>query len=375
VYPVIYDSKGIVLSLPPIINGNHSKITLNTKNVLIECTATDLTRANTALNILVTAFSEYCSPKYTIEQIEVFYEENSSSKTYPTFDRIPIDVDLAYAKKLSTIDSLTCENIIPLLKRMCLTAKVKDDSLVSVEIPPYRPDILHACDIVEDIIISYGLNNIPMEPPKIGTVGKQLPISKVGTIIRQEFVQAGYNECLTLSLMSKIEAYQMMRMPFNQAEAVLVANPKTVDNEMVRNSLIPGLLKFVFSNKDEQLPIKIFEMGDIVVKSTEEAVGAKNIRMLCLLIADMKSHIEILQGVLEMLMMKMGMKLKHDYAIKLSSNPKYLDGCQVDITLKNDKLGEMGVIHPEILKNFGIILPCTVMELNFEKILSVMMAK
>ena len=44
-YPVILDSNGVVLSLPPIINGDHSKLTLNTKNVFIECTATDLTRA------------------------------------------------------------------------------------------------------------------------------------------------------------------------------------------------------------------------------------------------------------------------------------------------------------------------------------------
>jgi len=46
VYPVILDSNGVVLSLPPIINGDHSKITLNTKNVFIECTATDKHKAH-----------------------------------------------------------------------------------------------------------------------------------------------------------------------------------------------------------------------------------------------------------------------------------------------------------------------------------------
>jgi phenylalanyl-tRNA synthetase beta subunit len=44
VYPVIYDKNGVVLSMPPIINGNHSRITLNTRNVFIECTALDLTK-------------------------------------------------------------------------------------------------------------------------------------------------------------------------------------------------------------------------------------------------------------------------------------------------------------------------------------------
>ena len=44
VYPVIYDSNNVVLSMPPIINGDHSKISVNTKNVFIECTGTDLTK-------------------------------------------------------------------------------------------------------------------------------------------------------------------------------------------------------------------------------------------------------------------------------------------------------------------------------------------
>jgi phenylalanyl-tRNA synthetase beta chain len=56
-YPVIRDSNGVVLSMPPIINGDHSKITLNTKNILIECTATDLQKAKIVLDTIVCMFS------------------------------------------------------------------------------------------------------------------------------------------------------------------------------------------------------------------------------------------------------------------------------------------------------------------------------
>ena len=66
-YPVIYDSKERVLSLPPIINSDHSKIKLSTKNVFIECTATDLTKAKIVLNTVVAMFSGYCSKKFTYE--------------------------------------------------------------------------------------------------------------------------------------------------------------------------------------------------------------------------------------------------------------------------------------------------------------------
>jgi len=63
-YPVIRDSRGVVLSLPPIINGDHSKITLNTKNVFIECTGTDLTKAKIVLNTMLTMFSQHCAEPF-----------------------------------------------------------------------------------------------------------------------------------------------------------------------------------------------------------------------------------------------------------------------------------------------------------------------
>lgn len=72
VYPVITDQKGVVLSLPPIINGNHSKITLKTRNVFIECTATDKHKAQIVLDTLVCMFSGYCDQPFTAEPVEVF---------------------------------------------------------------------------------------------------------------------------------------------------------------------------------------------------------------------------------------------------------------------------------------------------------------
>lgn len=68
---MIYDSNNVILSLPPIINGDHSKITLNTKNVFIECTATDLTKAKIVLDTIVCMFSVYCSVQYTVEYCEI----------------------------------------------------------------------------------------------------------------------------------------------------------------------------------------------------------------------------------------------------------------------------------------------------------------
>ncbi len=64
VYPVIYDSNNVVLSLPPIINGDHSKMSANTKNIFIECTAVDQHKANVVLNTMLTMFAQYCSKPF-----------------------------------------------------------------------------------------------------------------------------------------------------------------------------------------------------------------------------------------------------------------------------------------------------------------------
>ena len=64
-YPIIYDKKDRVLSMPPIINSDHSKITLNTRNVFVDVTATDQTKLAIVVNIIATMFSEYCEEPFT----------------------------------------------------------------------------------------------------------------------------------------------------------------------------------------------------------------------------------------------------------------------------------------------------------------------
>ena len=63
-YPVVYDAEDRVLSLPPIINGNHSRISAATKNVFIECTGTDLTKGHIVLNTIVSMFSQCAAARF-----------------------------------------------------------------------------------------------------------------------------------------------------------------------------------------------------------------------------------------------------------------------------------------------------------------------
>ena len=86
VYPVISDANGVVLSMPPIINGNVSKITLDTTDILVEMTATDLTKGKMVMDTLVTMFGQYCQPQpFVVEAGEVVTPEGKLLE-YPTLN-------------------------------------------------------------------------------------------------------------------------------------------------------------------------------------------------------------------------------------------------------------------------------------------------
>ena len=119
VYPVIYDSNGVVLSMPPIINGDHSKITLNTKNVFIECTGTDLTKTKVVLDTLVTMFSVYSSEPFSIEAGEVIQSDGTTIVSYPTLEYRSEMITRGKVNNLIGINATTQE-IAALLSRMCL---------------------------------------------------------------------------------------------------------------------------------------------------------------------------------------------------------------------------------------------------------------
>ena len=150
--------------MPPIINGDHSKITLNTKNVFIECTATDLHKAEIVLDTMVTMFSEYCTPKYQIEAVQVT-QLDGSTRAYPSLSQRYETVDAMEINKKIGIN-IKDQEMADLLKRMGLTSQVVEPNKIKVKIPPTRSDILHACDIVEDVAIAFGYNNIVRTIPK-----------------------------------------------------------------------------------------------------------------------------------------------------------------------------------------------------------------
>ncbi|NWR87610.1 SYFB ligase, partial [Furnarius figulus] len=367
-YPVIYDSNGVVLSMPPIINGDHTKIGLNTRNVFIECTGTDITKAKIVLDIIVTMFSEYCEKPFTVEAAEVVYP-NGKTHIYP---------ELAYRKekvKPELINkkigiSETPSSLAKLLTRMCLKSDViGNGNHLEVEIPPTRADIIHACDIIEDAAIAYGYNNIQMVIPKTYTIANQLPLNKLSELLRLDLAAAGFTEALTFALVYYIDFIFFLVACWNSSAVKTAEDCATVFVlQVARTTLLPGLLKTIAANRKMPLPLKLFEISDIVVKDPNTDVGARNYRHLCAIYYNKSPGFEIIHGLLDRIMQLLEVPPNEEkgYTIKATEGSAFFPGRCAEIFAKGQSIGKFGVLHPDVITKFELTMPCSALEINIE---------
>lgn len=380
VYPVIYDANHTVCSLPPIINSDHSKITLNTQDVFIECTATDQTKLEIVLNIVVAMFSQYASEPFTVEAVEVRSEHNGCSRISPTIAARKHRAEISYINSCTGLQQ-TPETIVQQLSRMSMTAAHLGGDLVEVSVPCTRADILHQCDIMEDVAIAYGYNNLTKTfPDKSATVGQPFPINKLSDIVRKEAAMAGFTECMPLILCSREENFAWLRKS-DDSLAVTLANPKTVEYQIARTSLLPGCLKTIRENRKHALPIKVFEVSDVVFKNMKVERRANNQRNFCAIIASTSANFEIIHGLLDRVMKMLSVKLVAKssglpgYWIEEGDDETFFPGRSAHVMLRaadkseGERIGVFGALHPEVMQKYELPLAASALELNVEKML------
>ncbi len=376
VYPLMMDSNGVILSVPPIINGMHTKMTINTKNVLIDITGLDYTKCVIVLKILIAMFSKYCSEPFTVEQVKVTTTKNGESKLYPDCEPRKFVTNIDYLKQTSGIPkTVTTDEIVDLLAKMELSSKQLNEKELEVNAPITRSDILHQCDIAEDLAIAYGYNKI--EKLNVNTLchGKPQPYNKLSDLFRNEMAYNGYVEFLNMALLSKKDMFNNLLEENEDEKTAKISYSKTKEFEYIRNSLIPGILKSIEANKAQQLPYKIFELADCVEINDENEVGAMNKRKLCFAYSNNTSGLEIIQGMVDKLMKKIDLSfneknVKKTYVIKPSNNKIFFEDRQAEIfILDGKKIGIYGIVHPKVLKNFGIKTPVSLCEIDIQDIM------
>jgi len=345
-FPLIIDSHDHVLSFPPIINGERTRVTIDTKNILLDTTGTDRRAVSVAVNIICTAMAEAGA---TIESVEI---EGAQTPTLAPAERT---VSVKECSRLLGVD-LTTSSMVELLKRMRFGAEPAGADRVKVKVPCYRADIMHDWDLFEDVGIAYGYDKLESLPPKTSTVGKPHPVQVVMVLAREAFTGLGYLEVMPFTLTSEEIMYARMQRP--ETKGVLhVMHPITIENTVVRTELLPLLLEFLTINRHRELPQRLFTIGDVVVdcRTHQQAAGVSTHPD-----ADFSEAYASADAVLH--------ELSVDYTVKESADPAFIDGRRGDIIVTGKRIGIFGEIHPAVLTAFELEHPVAAFEFDLRAV-------
>lgn len=357
-YPLIVDKKGQVLSFPPIINGELTRVVETTKNLFIDVTGTDLNAISRSLNVLVTALADMGG---TIENVQVKYADNVLVTPDLTPQKMNLRVD--FSNDRLGLDFSEAQTIAALEKSR-LDAKKDGKGVLEVSVPAYRTDILHEIDLVEEVAVGYGVFRLEPSKPSAVTTGKKHVVSELTSAVRQILVGLGFTEALNFVLTNEVDHYQKMRQ--EPEGLVTLANPVSTDYSIIRNNLLPSLMKNLSVSKHHVFPQKMFEVSDVIALDDNSETYTQRKVHLAAVSSHPTANFTEMKSILESLLTNLGFK---EWIVKETNNPSFLEGRAATISLGNIELGVVGEIHPEVLTNFELENPTGAFEIDLQKII------
>jgi len=356
-YPLLIDKNGQVLSMPPIINGELTRITSKTTNLFLDVTGTDYVAVEKSLNILATALADMGG---IIEKVHVKYPNRTVDSPDLTPQKMKLRIN--YANELLGL-KLSESQVVESLRKCRLDVKTLRNGIVEVAIPAYRIDVLHEVDLVEEVAIGYGYYRLKPTIPKTLTIGEQHPAQRTANVVRQIMTGLDFTEVMNFTLINEVVHYEKMRL--EARKTIKLANPVSAEYTILRESLLPGLMKNLMENKHESFPQRLFEVSD--VGRINQRVETRCERRLH--VAGVSSHSTAnfteIKSTVEALLHNMGLKR---WEIKPTTHLSYIKGRAATVYLKNKEIGVLGEIHPEVLNNFELENPTCAFEIDIEEI-------
>jgi len=359
-YPLVVDCNGQILSFPPIINGELTKVDENTRDLFIEVTGTDLNAVHRSLNVLVCALADMGG---TIETVCVEYSDHVLVTPDLSSQQMKLKVD--FSNERLGLD-FSEKQTIEALQKARLDAKVVESGVLAVSVPAYRTDILHEIDLVEEVAVGHGVFRLEPTKPATVTTGKKHLVTHVADAVRQILVGLGFTEALNFVLTNEIDHYQKMRQ--EPKELVTLANPVSTDYSIIRNELLPSLMKNLAVSKHHVFPQRMFEVSDVIkLNKKSETYTERRINLAAVSSHPTANFTEI-KSFLESLLTNLGFT---EWTVKETSHPTFLQGRVATISLRDNDLGVVGEIHPEVLNNFELENPTGAFEIDLQKIIEI----
>jgi phenylalanyl-tRNA synthetase beta chain len=345
--PMILDANGNTVSFPPIINSALTTISTKTKNLLIEVTGNDQSAVADTLSVVAFALQGL---GFTLYDFRTDLKSSSDHLKTRNIVLDPILVNQTLGLQLSS------SQICMMLQKCRLDATAKGKKITCV-IPRFRFDIFGPMDLVEEVALGFGIQNLGPTLPASTSVGQKNKTTLELDKLSQILVGLGFTEALNSSLTSKQVLYDHTNR--DSQNLIEVAESKSQEYTILRDSILPGLLENLSRNIHETYPQKLFETGTVFSKGDPIK---ESICLACISAHKDSGYTEI-KSILQSL-------LKTDSNIecktKTAENPMFAKGKTADVMINDKKIGIIGEIDSQVIDNFKIRVPVS----GFEIILS-----
>jgi phenylalanyl-tRNA synthetase beta chain len=362
VYPILLDSKRKVLSFPPIINSNDlGRVTGETRHVLVEVTGTMHETVLNTVKLVTLALIDRGGEAYAAT---VHYSHDILRVITPDFRNKRLDLTVEFANKILGLQ-LTAERIAELLFTAGFGVENVSEDSVAVLVPCYRVDVMHPVDLVEDIAIAYGYNNIEPFWRELPTTGRVRPEQRLLDIAREFMVGLGFQEILTYTLTSPESLFD--RMNREKARIVEVANPKVLTMTCLRNWLLPSLMGFLSNNQSVEFPQRIFELGKVTLLDETRETKTRDEEWLAAATSHGNASFSEIKSALDAFFMNLGV----NWQIKETTHPSFIAGRVGAVIVNGVNVGVLGEVNPQVLEAWKLENPVVAFEVNMHKIVKI----
>ena len=363
-YPAIYDDIGL-FSFPPVINGKRTEVSVQSRDLFIEMTGTDQWTIDKMLTIMVYALDARGGQ---IEEVTVEYPDREVVR--PALDCA--QKTLSHAAVEGTLGlSLSAEELRDLIDRSGLEVAAEREAEgtreYEISIPPYRVDVLHPVDLIDDLGRAYGFNNLTPRYPEVSTVGSRTPESRHEEAVRDLLVGLGFEDLLNFNLTSERELFERMNLD-SGTEAFGAGTPPELiesyseDFTVLRTWALPSLVQVLENNTHRSYPQHLSEIGFVAQVDESTVTNVAEGRSVAAVLASPEASYERAKGRLQALARNFGVEL----ATPATSHPSFIEGRVAAVEIDGDHVGVVGELHPSVLVEHDLEVPVAGFELGLD---------
>ena len=372
-YPVIVDQNESVLSFPPIINGNHTTVTSATKDFFIDVTGWDRRACEASLMLIASQLEERGG---TIESVEITgydgkveHLPNSEPLRHEVTERLlngllgraltDDEIKAAINRMGGDFLGRTAAENAPSREPMNMADVVDGDVVLTFMMPRWRFDILHPIDLVEDVAIGHGYEDLGTDVPRAPLTALPRTDGHIRRRIRDSLQGLGLMQIQSLTLSNDTDQFEAMRWPA-MGEVTRITNPITIDHTLLRQYLLPGLFRLLASNRHHELPQAVYELGTVVRDHT-------NSDRFAFLVAEQNGGFAAVRGRIQAIMRDLGAE---NYTIEPLGGTMgpWLSGRAAKVIVDGIHVGCFGEMDPHVGHHYELKVPLSGAEFDIQEL-------